>query len=32
MEQDLIERKDENLVMNDYFRLEYKNQDVKNKP
>ena len=32
MEQDLIECKDENLGINDYFKLEYKNQDVKNKP
>ena len=32
MEQDLIETKNENLGINDYYKLEYKNQDVKNKP
>jgi len=32
MEQDLIEYKNENLGINDYFKLEYKNQDIKNKP
>ena len=32
MEQDLVESKNENLGINDYFKLEYQNQDVKNKP
>jgi len=32
MELDLIEHKNENLGINDYFKLEYQNQDVKNKP
>ena len=32
MELDLIEHKSENLGMNDYFKIEYQNQDVKNKP
>ena len=32
MEQDLMENKIENLGINDYFKFEYENQDVKNKP
>ena len=32
MEQDLIENKNANLGINDYFKLEYQNQDIKNKP
>ena len=31
MELDLIEYKNENLGINNYFKLEYQNQDVKNK-
>jgi len=32
MEQDLIENKSGNLGINDYFKIEYQNQEVKNKP
>ena len=32
MELDLIPCKNENLGVNEFFKLEYKNQDVKNKP
>ena len=32
MEQDLNEYKNENLGINDYFKLEFRNQDVKNNP
>ena len=29
MDQDLIENKNGNLGINDYFKLEYQNQDIK---
>ena len=32
MELDLIEYQNENIGINGYFKLEYKNQDIKNKP